>query len=102
MEKVFIRHCLADILADAVQRQHGQVSAASLPASRGPRAIQGGPATLKLPAHEGYSAGLEPDGKVTRRSDVPPDMLGEITKEARPDGGDGPDHAGRDSVRHAG
>ena len=27
---------------------------------------------------------VTPDGKVSRRSDVPPDMIGEITKDARP------------------
>ncbi|MBV8096777.1 MAG: hypothetical protein JOY71_27500 [Acetobacteraceae bacterium] len=27
---------------------------------------------------------ITPDGRVTRRADVPPDMLGELTKDAQP------------------
>ena len=46
---------------------------------------------------------VTPSGTVSRHSDVPPEMLSELMKDARPmpAGGDHV-HAGRQAVRHAG
>ena len=44
---------------------------------------QGGQQLSSFQLRTGTVLVIKPDGTVTRRSDVPPDLLGEVTKEAR-------------------
>jgi len=45
---------------------------------------QGGQQLSSFQLMTGTVLVIKPDGTVTRRSDVPPDMVSEVTKEARP------------------
>ena len=49
-----------------------------------PQGDQGGQQLSGFQLMTGSVLVVTPDGRVTRHFDVPPDMLGEVTKEARP------------------